>query len=140
MSVSSVESALVAGYKAALPALASDTVTQYPNRKFTPPNAATWAKVTFMPNQPNPTGLGDGGTDYLDGIFQIDLNAKLDSGTQSILGNYEALRAYFHAGRFLTHEGQSVCITSCGRGSGRSDSGYYKIPVTVVFYAHLQRS
>lgn len=113
---------------------------EQPNVLFNPPSNAAWARLHFVPAQPTVATLGGGGTDRVDGFLQIDLNYPLNKGTKPSDDMFEALRLLFTAGARFTYSGQQVVVVSCGRSQGRTDNGFWKVPVTVVFYAHITRS
>lgn len=140
MSLAKIQSALIAGYMAALPSLSGEDRTQYENREFKPPSNREWCRVSFLPGSTAPATLGNKGEDRDSGILQIDLNAPLNSGRTSQEANYDFLRAYFHAGRYLEHQGQHVVIRSCSRAPSSREGGWHKVPVSVSWYAHSQRA
>lgn len=112
----------------------------YENIVFDPPNGIPWAKVFFMPNPPVVASLGTTGSDLVDGFVQIDLNWPQNSGTFDIGEVAEQIRNLFTAGSRPAYCGQEVVIKSCGRSQGRIVNGFYRISVTITFYAHINRS
>lgn len=98
-----------------------------------------WAKFTFVPTQPFPDTLGQGGLDRVDGFVQIDLNYPIGDGDSAAMDMYVEIAARFKAGARFTSNGQTVVIVSCGRSQGREFSGFYRISVTINFYAQIQR-
>lgn len=138
MSVSKIESALLKAYKDA--AFFTDEKTQFENMAFTHPNGEPWGAVYFMPSQPDVSTLGTAGTDRIDGVFQIDLNFPQNSGTKDARDKSDAVRNTFTAGRRFSYSGQEVVIASCGRSQGRVVNGFYRIVMSVFFYAHVIRN
>lgn len=108
------------------------------NQKFTP-GTQPWAKLFFSPSQPTVATLGLGGQDRWDGFLQIDLNYPTDEGTADIGAKALAIINTFTAGKRFAYSGQEVVIANCGRSQGRISNGYYKVAITVVFYAHITR-
>lgn len=137
MSQQKVEQALLTAYRAGN--WFSDSETQFENRTFTPPNAARWAAVWFLPTQPVVATLGDGGDDRLDGIFQIDLYYPQNKGSGTAGAMADTIRNAFTAGHRLVYQGQEVVIVNCGRSQGRIENNCFKIVVSVSFYAYLTR-
>ena len=138
MSLSNCEAALIQAYKAG--AFFTDANTQFENLAFTPPSATPWAAFYFVPAQPVVATLGAGGSDMLDGFVQIDLNYPANKGTKEVRDKAEALRSVFTAGARFSYSGQEVVIVSCGRSQGRIINGFYRVSVTIVFYAHINRN
>ena len=135
MSLSQIESALIAAYEGAGLGLP----TAYENRDFDPPNTTPWAALYVIPNQPDVVTLGNGGEDDHTGILQIDLHYPLGDGNGAALAMADTLRDVFEAGVDLTHEDQVVVITGCGRSSGARDLGMYKIILSITWYARPTR-
>ena len=98
-----------------------------------------WARFTFMPTEPLVASLGQDGLDQENGFFQVDLNYPLGTGDAAAMSLYDDMRSVFKAGNRFTENGQVVVIQSCGRTPGREFGGYYRVTVTVYFYAMLQR-
>ncbi|QIQ65286.1 hypothetical protein 19_00017 [Pseudomonas phage Epa19] len=133
---SNIRSALVQGYLAA--GLAHPTA--YENTKFDQPTDTPWCSVFILPNQPRVASLGIGGTDEHTGIMQVDVNYPTESGMQDILADVDAVADYFTAGRRLVYNAQEVIVRSCGRSPGRKVDGWYRISLTIDWYAQTPRS
>lgn len=138
MSISTARSALVKAFVDG--AFFAQEDTAYENMAFTPRAAQPWCKVSFVPAQPVVSTLGSGGSDRLDGFIQFDLNYPLNCGTKQVDDKAEALRNTFTAGARFSYSGQEVIIASCGRSQGREVGGFYRVSVTVIFYAHVIRT
>ncbi len=104
------------------------------------PNGGQWAHLFFLPSQPEPTGLGNQGTDLVTGIYQIDLNYPINEGRPNIIAKYEAIRVYFKAGRKFTSGSTSVAIRSAGSSPGSRVNQNYRISVSVAFEARISRA
>lgn len=135
MSLATVQAALIASATTALGAIA----TEQENVKFTPPTNTKWAKVSFLPATPVVETLGSAGQDRADGVLQIDLNYPIASGNGAARTDYEAIRAVFPAGSRHTNTGQVVMVTRTGRSAGRIVDNYYRVSVSVFWYALIPR-
>lgn len=135
MSISTVQSALLTSAATALGAIP----TEHENVKFTPPTNAKWAKVSFLPAIPAVETLGSAGLDRADGVLQIDLNYPLTTGNSAARADYEAIRAVFPAGSRHTNTGQVVTITQSGRSQGRIVDNYYRVSISIFWYALIPR-
>lgn len=136
MSASAVQSALIQAVKTKLDALSLPTA--YENMTFDRPDGA-WAQVFFLPNQPVVETLGSAGSDFLDGLLQVDLNYPTGQGDSAARAAYESIRDAFPAGSRLSYNGQEVVIRNCGRSSGRVVDGCFRINITIVWYALIPR-
>lgn len=138
MSLQKIKTALATAYKAA--GFFTDANTAIENVAYTPPtNDTPWARLHFVPNQPDVATLGAGGEDRVDGFFQIDLNYPLNTGDKAANDKADAIRLVFTAGARFAYSGQEVVIASCGRSQGRVQDGFWKVVVTVAFYAYITR-
>ena len=142
MSLDKVQSALTEGVQSVL----SGWEVAYPNRELDnkpkPTDAAKWANVSFLPNTPGRdgrNGLGEGGRDYTTGLVQVDLNYTTNSGDAAGRADYERLRDAFPKGSAVTYDGQEVSITSTGRSPGRTVESWFRISVTINWYARIPR-
>ncbi len=104
-----------------------------------PTNGNPWAAVFILSNQPSVKTLGDGGEDEHDGILQIDLNYKLQSGRAATLTMVKTISQYFYAGRVLVYSDTSVFVSSCGKPRSREVEGWYRTTLTIEWYARIAR-
>lgn len=139
MSASKCRDALVSAFMAGDQFFAQENVS-FENVAFTPRPAQPWAALFFVPSQPIVATLGAGGTNRLDGFFQVDLNFPLNTGTKQISDKATAIENTFTAGARFVNSSQVVIIASCGRSQGREVNGFFKVSVTAYFYAHIPRN
>lgn len=114
--------------------------TAFENSAFNPPTNEPWAAVFFLPNLPNVSSLGEYGFDEIDGVFQIDLNYPLNQGTGAAREKADQFPIVFTPGQRFYFDNQEVLITSCGRSSGRPVDGWWKVVVSVQWYAQMRRT
>lgn len=121
----------------------SQTLESWPlaeeNKPFRPQGGRKWAAVHFLPRLPAAAALGENGSDEVRGLVQIDLNYPTATGTDQARRDFELIRQAFHAGARFDHSGQQVLITNCGRAVGQHTDGYYRVPVTISWFAHIER-
>lgn len=111
----------------------------WPNKKFKTP-AGSWIRVSYMPSQDSTETLGEGGEQELLGIIQLDVNILTDIGEKTqnlILGQLEA---YFVPGKRFTYKSQTVNFVSCNRSSGRIIDSFFRVSLSVSFYARYFRA
>jgi hypothetical protein len=135
MSLAAVETALETLAETAL----GDVPTEWENAKVDKDNAAKWAKVVFVSNQPTAATMGTGGRDHVDGFLQIDLNYRQGKGKAQAKNDFEAIRGYFKAGDHPVNSGQVVTVRNCGRSQGRIVDNWYRVSITVTWYAQIPR-
>ena len=135
MSMTKVQHALIAAVNTSLGA----TPAGYENEPFDPPADAKWARVFFLPNNPSVETLGANGEDFVDGIVQIDLNYPVKTGGAEARADFETIRAAFPAGARPSHSGQEVIIRNCGRSAGRVVDGWFRVSITITWYALIPR-
>ena len=131
-----VQSAL---FSLALAAIGSGKPIQWPNKKFEPPTNALWFRVHYFPTDRARKTLGDLGEDEVDGFVQIDVNVPSDSGEKVQRQQLDILEHIFTSGRVTTYNGQEAVITACKRSPGRDVDGFYRVSLTVDFYARVKR-
>jgi hypothetical protein len=135
VSLLQVHGALVAAASAAL----AGVEVEYENAQFVKPTATKWARIHFLPNAPSVETLGNEGQDLVDGIMQIDLNYPQNTGDGQARQDFEEVRAAFPAGVSYSTGGQVVTIKNCGRSQGRLVDQWYRVSITVYWYALIPR-
>lgn len=135
MSLLAVQAALEARANVALPgwSIARE------NAPVTTPTNAKWAGVFFLPNVPSVDSLSSAGQDMVDGVYQIDLNYPQWTGDSAAREDFETVRAQFPAGTKLVSNGQSVAIVNCGRSEGRRAENFWRVSISIYWYAMIPR-
>lgn len=137
MSLNNVQSALQCVYRNFLPA--SIPIAEE-NKKFDPPKNKVWSATRFIPNTPYAVTLGEDGYDRYSGLFQIDMNFAVGSGTAQARQFYEdAKTQIFYIGARYTAAGQDVTINSFGRTLGQSVGNFFRVVYTVSWTADIFR-
>ena len=105
-----------------------------------PTDQSPWASAFVLPNQPSVATLGSEGQDAHDGILQIDLNYPLMTGEAAVTAKADELSDFFKAGKRLAHSGVELTVASCGRSRGREVDGWYRVSMTVTWFARVSRN
>ena len=105
-----------------------------------PTDQSPWAAVHIFMNQPSVATLGTEGQDAHDGIMQIDLNYPLNTGEAAVTAKADGLTDFFKAGKRLAHSGVELTVSSCGRSRGREVEGWYRVSMTVTWFARVSRN
>lgn len=135
MSLDKVQSAISSKITEIFP----DLPIAYENVSFDPPDRSKWALFHFSPGTPEPASLGASGRDRVDGFAQLDLCYPTGQGGGEARKDFELLRADLPAGTKLFYEGQVATVRSTGRAIGRVLDGWYRVHVTIFWYAYLRR-
>lgn len=134
-----IEKALIA----AVLSVDNTTPIGYPNRPLPDadkPADGLWLQLSNMRAQSSPVTLGDVGEDNHPGFLQIDCNYPQNKGSKQVLAKADEFAAFFTAGRSLSYNAQAVKVLSCSVGPGRDVGGYYRVSVTVNYYARTTRT
>ena len=112
----------------------------FENVNFEVPEGVMWASIFFVPSLPEVDELGECGSDRLEGFLQIDLNTPVGDGSGEIKDKANEIRQFFTAGKYFDYEGQAATIKSCGISQGRYVDNFYRLVLTINFYAFIQRA
>ena len=135
---SDIEKALVAA------AISVDgiTPTGYPNVELTDSEkgGGLWIQLHNMRSESVPATLGDAGEDDHRGFLQIDINYPQHKGSGPALSKADEFSSFFVAGKALMYNSQEVRVLSSSLSSGRYVGGYYRLSLTVNYYARTARA
>jgi hypothetical protein len=137
MSLSKVRSALVKAFTDG--AFIATEKVAFENMAFETPASGAWASFHFIPNTPEVATLGAGGRDECRGFVQVDLNFPTGSGDKAAGDMADTIKNVFKAGARFAYSGQEVIIRSVGRSQGRVVNNFYRVSITINFYAQLIR-
>lgn len=111
------------------------------NAPFTKPaDGSPWCSVFILENQPSVATLGHEGEDAHDGIVQVDLNYPLGKGEAAVRAKADQVASFFKAGRRLPYQGVYATVASCGRSRGREVDGWYRVSMTITWFARVPRN
>ena len=105
------------------------------NVLFTPPKDNQFFILTFLPDEPEPAGLGTLAKNIWGGIFQIDIIIPLGVGMEEMNDKYNWIVQLFQRGKTF----DEVMITRTYRATQGADDGYYRTIVRVEFTAALPK-
>lgn len=112
----------------------------YENVTFDKPVAPNpWAYAFNLPVNSSPATLGDQGEDEHKGIWQIDLNFPMREGEVAVNLVAGLVRTYFRAGRKFINGSSKVTITSCSRSRGREAEGFWRVSMSINYFARAPR-
>lgn len=107
-----------------------------------PTDGSPWAAAFVVPS---PGGVravtcGEQGEDEQVGYMQIDLNYPLHRGVAAARTKGDAVSEHFPLGRALSHGVARVTVASCSRSRGLEVDGWYRVSITVSWYARVPRN
>ena len=133
-----IEKALIAGYEA----VGTLVATAYPGKELTDADKPDdlWCHLHNIRADTDVFTLGGDGMDNNIGFMQIDVNYPKNKGSGAALAKADELATAFSAGTVLTYNTQNVRVIKTSLGPGRDIGGYYRISLTVNYYAFTQRN
>ena len=131
-----IEKALIGAVRSA----DATTPRGYPNEELEDKPDGLWLQIHNMRSESTPVTLGDAGEDNHPGFLQIDINYPQNKGSKEVLAKADTIAAFFTAGKSLSYNSQEVKVLSCSVTPGRYVGGYYRVSVTVNYYARTTRS
>jgi len=131
-----IEKALIAA------ALSVDNVTPtgHPNDVLENKPDGLWLQLGNVRGVSSPATLGDEGEDNHPGFLQIDVNYPENKGSGIVLEKVDEFAAFFTAGKSLLYNAQTVKVLSSTVGPARYVGGYYRLSLTVNYYARTTRT
>ena len=106
-----------------------------PNKPFTPPADNRFFVLSFLPNEPEPAGLGTNAENRWDGILQIDIMVPLGAGMDETAAKYQNIVNLFQRGSTFG----DVMIKRTYRAMHGAELAYYRTVVRVEFLATLSK-
>lgn len=131
-----IEKALIA----AVLVVDNTTPTQMPGTDLSNKPDSLWLAIHNLRAESIPVTLGNAGEDNHPGILQIDINSPKNKGTKLVLEKGDEFAAFFTAGKALLYNAQEVKVLSSSLSPGRYVGGYYRISLSVSYYARTTRS
>ena len=112
----------------------------FPNTDFERPtdengNITTWYELFFITNEPQQIELGEDGRTRWVGIMQVNICVPKTFGRREVNDRYDEIAKLFRSGINL----ESVRIIKTYRTSALDDDDYYCLPVTISWWADLDR-
>jgi hypothetical protein len=106
-----------------------------PNISFTPPQDNRFFVLSFLPDEPEPAGLGTNAENRWSGILQIDIMVPLDAGMDETAVKYEWIVKLFQRGKSF----DGIMITRTYRATHGASPEFYRTVVRVEFTASLPK-
>ena len=109
----------------------------YENKKFAPTTGTPWIRPVVIFSDPRQAEIGEGGRNYLPGVFHVSLFYPVGSGSGAANTRADALITLFARGTVLTYNGQTVTVARAGRSAETQEDKWLHTVVTVYFYAYV---
>jgi len=108
---------------------------QYENQSFNPPAGAVYLSANLNPTGVVPVALRSGGTDALEGFYQVLCYAPAGLNKGAALAAAGAVEARFTRGLRLMSGGTTVAVLRVERSTGFRSGDRFVVPVSVYFRA-----
>ncbi|MDR1176038.1 MAG: DUF4128 domain-containing protein [Treponema sp.] len=106
-----------------------------PNVPFTPPADKRFFSLSFLPNEPDPSGLGTNAGNTWTGVFQIDIMVPIGAGMAEISAKYDWICRLFSRGKTF----DEVMILRTYRAAEGPETDFYRTVIRVEFRADLSK-
>ena len=106
-----------------------------PNLPFDTPDDNRFFVVSFLPNEPEPAGLGTNAENRWSGILQVDIMVPLGAGMDETAAKYEWIAKLFQRGKSFGE----VMIRCTYRAAHGAELSCYRTAVRVEFSCSLPK-
>jgi hypothetical protein len=106
-----------------------------PNKPFTEPTDKRFFILSFLPNEPEPAGLGANAENRWGGIFQVDVIVPLGAGMDEINAKYQQIVNLFQRGSTFNE----IMVRRTYRAFHGAELAYYRTVVRIEFTASLPK-
>lgn len=106
---------------------------QKENKSFKPTLRTKWMRSTLLPAEPTQVSIGEDRMLRYNGICQVDVFVPADTGSDDTI--FDAIVAHFNHKdrRFLNEAGETINIKLAWRGTGITDTDWYRVPVLIRY-------
>lgn len=111
--------------------------TAYENKHYKPTQDAAYAEIFMLPNDSEALSLAD--SDETSGIFRVILRYPVGKGAFAAKNKAQEIINAFPIGTGVPYSGQSAIITKTSRQKGVNEDGWYKIVVSIQYFAIITR-
>jgi len=106
-----------------------------PNIPFTEPDDKRFFVLSFLPDDPEPAGMGVNAENRWTGILQIDIMVPLGAGMSETEMKYDWITKLFQRGKSFNE----IMINRTYRATHGAELAYYRTIVRVEFTASLPK-
>lgn len=133
MSLLQIDQALISDFIAASFGLP----IAHENLDFTPTPQTAYAELRVLPN---PVEMRDlDATDDTTGIFRVILRYPLNAGAIAAKTMAQTILSRYNNGTDVLYSGQKLTVISSQRQQGYPEDGWYKLVLSINYYAHIAR-
>lgn len=121
--------------------ISGTTPIAFPNKELpVESKEGMWLQVSNVRGESQPVTLGSDGEDNHPAFIQIDINYPKGKGSGLVLDKADEFLSYFTAGKTLTYNSQWIKVTSTSLSGDRYVGGFYRVSVTIYYYARTKRN
>ena len=118
-----------------LSALAGGNPIAWPNIEYAPTGGTTYLRPSFLPADTLQSGLGVTGLDETNGIYQVDVVYKANSGRTTVA---DAVADHFKRGTVASYNGVNVRVRSVSIAPAIFEGAWHFVPVSVSFQTYTE--
>lgn len=107
------------------------------NRNYDPVAGTAYAELIVAQNEDAPLSFAD--SDEATGVFRVILRYPTGIGAITAKNKADDIFAQFKIAQRINYNGQSVTILRHGREPGVAEDGWYKLVLTLRYWAHVAR-
>ncbi len=107
------------------------------NAPYEPTLGTAYAELIMAQNPVDALSWAD--SNESSGVFRVILRYPLNTGSGTAKAKADEILDHFAIDKQITYSGQSVTILSGHREPGVPEDGWYKIVVTIRYWAYLAR-
>ena len=107
------------------------------NSDYSPAAQTAYAELLNLPNDITAFSLND--SNETDGLFRIILRWPENEGSINAKTQADTIMSAFGIGTDVCYSGQCATIVTQDRGNGFNEEGWYKILITIGYYANITR-
>ena len=107
------------------------------NTDYEPTAGTEFVSIRLLPNDVTPLSYTN--SDETDGIFRIILNWPQGEGAIQAKNKADEIISAFKIGTKLSYSSQKVTVTTAYREIGEAIDGWYRIIVSIGYYAVVSR-
>lgn len=107
------------------------------NVSYTPTAGTAYAELIMAQNAREMISYAD--SDEVTGVFRVILRYPVETGSGAAKTQADSILSHFSNAKRISYSGQEVTILSGQREPGLAEDGWYKLVVTLRFWARLAR-
>ncbi len=131
----SVWNKIMRGFESRLATLPSVPPIQSPNVSYSPVKGTLYLRSSLLPAQTVSGAIGTNGTDFYQGVYQVDVFAPRGEGSKEAIDMADDIIELFVKGSVITTDLFRVRIENGWIESASETPDWYQIPITIGWFS-----